>query len=173
MRKTPKIDPSPEYREREKTGTPSHHVSDVGSPNEAATRRRRWGAWLFIALLAAGLVITDETVRRRAARRDAATTFRPSAAAMTRPHTAGTYNVGGRVERPGAYEIAGRQVFLREAVGSAGASDSLGRRSFVTISRLTPEGQEIVKVALYPLLREGRADEALRAGDRLFVQDAE
>ena len=162
---------SPEYRGEGEM--PDRQMSDDGPPSEAAARRRRRGVRLFIALLAVGLVITDETVRRRAARRDAATTFRPSAAAMTRPHDAGTYLVRGQVDRPGAYEIPGRQVYLREAVGAAGVPGTIGRRSLVTISRRTPEGQEVVKVELYPLVREGRGDEALRADDQLYVQDAQ
>src|SRR5687768_143139 len=130
-------------------------MSDVGPPIEPTARGRRWIVRGFIALLAVGLVITDETVRRRAARREAATTFRPNAAAMTRPHTSGTYYVGGHVERPGVYSIDGRQVFLRQAVVASGVIGTMGRRSFVTITRLTPEGQEVVKVELHPLVREG------------------
>lgn len=107
---------------------PSRRMGDFGPPNEAAAQRRRWGVRGFIALLVVGLVVTDEAVRRRAARRDAGATFRPNPAAMPPPHAAGTYYVGGHVERPGVYEIEGRQVFLREAVWlAAGGRSSRSR----------------------------------------------
>lgn len=98
----------------------------------------------------------------------------------TQPGTArpaGTYFVGGRVKRPGAYSSGGMPVTVRQAILLAGGADEgIGRRSFVTIHRRHPSESdvtelELIKIDLRPLLEEGVKDEVLWPNDQVLVLD--
>ncbi len=84
----------------------------------------------------------------------------------------GTYFLGGRVQRPGAYTMAGQPASIRQAILAAGGADGpLGPRAYVTVHRKHPGEEEIIKVNLRPLLEGGVNDEALWPNDSVMVHD--
>lgn len=144
-----------------------------------SSKRRRTGpiALLLVALLivlgTAGWWLRSRTDASAAGRMRASA---PQAAATTpatnpaaAPPLQGVYYIGGHVPRAGAYAFNGQPVTVKQALAAAGLPASAKGLSYVTISRTTPEGPELVKIDPAALFGRGEQDEPLRADDKILV----
>ncbi len=101
------------------------------------------------------------------------TTITPSALpATTRATTQpGTYFIGGRVQRPGAYDME-KAITLRQLIVTAGLDDETKSAGTAIISRNGAEQGEIIAVELGPLFRDKTGDVQLVPNDNIIVRPA-
>jgi protein involved in polysaccharide export with SLBB domain len=119
-----------------------------------------WVAVVLLAVVAQALISVESRRRERDAR---------TAAAATQ---GATYFVVGGVARPGAYTLGGATPKVRQALNAAGvvAHDA---GAYALIVRRSGADEEMIKVELGPLLRDGTGDEPLRPGDQVFVSEGQ